>query len=119
VIVGILIHTCLCDDAYLNEMAKGDVLPGVCNSRESHQEFFLVQGNRAYVPLGPMSYNKARRMAENQTTFFGRIRNWVTPPKTFSSGPFAEQTVRLTALYLPEPAPYTTKVRGTTPSNAT
>ena len=78
VIVGILIHTCLCNDAYLNEMAEGDVLPGVCNPRESHQEFFLVQWNRVHVPLGSVSYNKARRMAENQTTFFGRIRNWIT-----------------------------------------
>lgn len=76
-IVGILTQMCLCDDAYLNEMAEGDTLPSVCNSHERTQEFTLVQGNGVHVPIGRISYNKARRMSENQTTFFGRIRNWV------------------------------------------
>lgn len=75
-VVGELVNTFLCDDCYLEGMAEGDFLPVVTKEREMNQSFWLFRDGAGFY-YGQVSYHKARRISERETSPWGRLQNRV------------------------------------------
>ena len=74
-VVGLLEVTCICDDIYLEEMSDGDMIPVVRNAEFEEQNFFLIRGQHTYW-MGSLSFHKALRVSQKETTLIGKLRNW-------------------------------------------
>ena len=92
-VLGQLYQTTVCKDCYLEEMADGDLIPVVQNGGETTQRFYTFsdEGSRR-VYWGNVSYNKARKLSERETSFLGKIINklsiFISRPAEAVSHPF-------------------------------
>lgn len=73
-VLGTLVQLTDCEDAYLEQMAEGDNLPVVRNSKATLSFFLLPHGDH-YSLFSDFSYQKAKKVALRQTSIWGRSRN--------------------------------------------